>query len=68
MFSEQNPIPYIACFPQADVLTSTGQVSPTVTDDRLEDWQQGKAFTEELSVAHLCFIYGVSKCIDHAEY
>ncbi|CAA3031211.1 Nucleotide-diphospho-sugar transferase [Olea europaea subsp. europaea] len=40
MFSEQNPIPYIACFPQADVLTSTGQVSPTVTDDRLEDWQQ----------------------------
>lgn len=36
----KNPLPYIARFPEADVLTSTDQVVPTVVDDRLEIWQQ----------------------------
>ncbi|XP_075109214.1 arabinosyltransferase XEG113 isoform X2 [Nicotiana tabacum] len=36
----KNPLPYIARFPEADVLTSTDQVVPTVTDDRLDMWQQ----------------------------
>lgn len=36
----KNPLPYIARFPEADVLTSTDQVVPTVTDDRLDLWQQ----------------------------
>ncbi|KAL3613794.1 hypothetical protein CASFOL_041868 [Castilleja foliolosa] len=41
----KNPLPYLARFPEADVLTSTDQVSPTVVDDRLDDWKQaGAAF------------------------
>ncbi|KAF9612856.1 hypothetical protein IFM89_004266 [Coptis chinensis] len=36
----KNPLPYLACFPAADVLTSTDQVVPTVVDDRLEIWHQ----------------------------
>ncbi|XAR69213.1 hypothetical protein NMG60_11000717 [Bertholletia excelsa] len=36
----KNPLPYLARFPEADVLTSTDQVIPTVADDRLEIWQQ----------------------------
>ncbi|KAL3330727.1 hypothetical protein AABB24_034515 [Solanum stoloniferum] len=36
----KNPLPYIARFPEADVLTSTDQVVPTVTDDRLDLWQE----------------------------
>ncbi|KAL6533679.1 hypothetical protein OROHE_013512 [Orobanche hederae] len=41
----KNPIPYLGRFPEADVLTSTDQVSPTVVDDRLDDWRQaGAAF------------------------
>lgn len=36
----KNPLPYIARFPEADVLTSTDQVVPTVTDDRLDMWHQ----------------------------
>lgn len=39
---EQNPLPYFARFPEADILTSSDQVIPTVTDDRLEIWQQGE--------------------------
>lgn len=39
---EQNPLPYFARFPGADVLTSTDQLIPTVIDDRLEIWQQGE--------------------------
>ncbi|KAG0474762.1 hypothetical protein HPP92_014448, partial [Vanilla planifolia] len=35
-----NPLPYIARFPEADVLTSSDQVIPTITDDKLEKWQQ----------------------------
>ncbi|KAL7159747.1 hypothetical protein ABFS83_01G048600 [Erythranthe nasuta] len=35
----KNPLPYLARFPEADVLTSTDQVSPTVVDDRLDDWK-----------------------------
>lgn len=38
---KQNPLPYLARFPEADVLTSTDQVVPTVSDDRLDIWQQG---------------------------
>ncbi|CAN1804053.1 Arabinosyltransferase XEG113 [Linum perenne] len=41
----KNPLPYLARYPEADVLTSSDQVVPTVTDDRLEIWQQvGAAF------------------------
>lgn len=36
----KNPLPYIARFPEADVLTSTDQVVPTVTDDRLDMWSE----------------------------
>ncbi|KAL9268522.1 Arabinosyltransferase XEG113-like protein, partial [Drosera capensis] len=36
----KNPLPYLARFPEADVLTSTDQVVPTVADDRLGIWQQ----------------------------
>lgn len=36
----KNPLPYLARFPEADVLTSTDQVVPTVVDDRLDVWQQ----------------------------
>ncbi|KAJ3681566.1 hypothetical protein LUZ60_016055 [Juncus effusus] len=35
----KNPLPYIARFPDADILTSSDQVIPTVTDDSLEVWQ-----------------------------
>lgn len=36
----KNPLPYLARYPEADVLTSTDQVTPTVVDDRLDIWQQ----------------------------
>lgn len=36
----KNPLPYFARFPEADVLTSTDQVIPTVVDDRLDVWQE----------------------------
>ncbi|KAK1294789.1 Pentatricopeptide repeat-containing protein [Acorus calamus] len=36
----KNPLPYLARFPSADVLTSSDQLIPTVTDDSLEVWQQ----------------------------
>ncbi|KAK8948116.1 hypothetical protein KSP40_PGU020662 [Platanthera guangdongensis] len=36
----KNPLPYLARFPEADILTSSDQVIPTVTDDSLEVWQQ----------------------------
>ncbi|KAM0935261.1 putative nucleotide-diphospho-sugar transferase [Dioscorea sansibarensis] len=36
----KNPLPYLARFPEADVLTSSDQVIPTVTDDSLDLWQQ----------------------------
>uniref|UniRef100_A0A5B7C3B3 Nucleotide-diphospho-sugar transferase domain-containing protein n=1 Tax=Davidia involucrata TaxID=16924 RepID=A0A5B7C3B3_DAVIN len=39
----KNPLPYLARFPEADVLTSTDQVIPTVVDDRLDIWQQVSA-------------------------
>ncbi|MQL70831.1 hypothetical protein Taro_003114 [Colocasia esculenta] len=34
----KNPLPYIARFPEADILTSSDQLIPTVTDDSLETW------------------------------
>ncbi|KAF6158861.1 hypothetical protein GIB67_012504 [Kingdonia uniflora] len=36
----KNPLPYFARFPEADILTSTDKLVPTVADDRLEIWQQ----------------------------
>ncbi|XWS49431.1 hypothetical protein CRYUN_Cryun12cG0003200 [Craigia yunnanensis] len=36
----KNPLPYLARYPDADVLTSSDQVVPTVVDDRLADWKQ----------------------------
>lgn len=36
----KNPLAYLARFPEADILTSSDQVIPTVTDDSLEVWQQ----------------------------
>ncbi|GMP95153.1 hypothetical protein CsSME_00044308 [Camellia sinensis var. sinensis] len=40
MGREKNPLPYLARFPEADVLTSSDQVSPTVADDRLDIWKE----------------------------
>ncbi|EPS61907.1 hypothetical protein M569_12886, partial [Genlisea aurea] len=34
----KNPLPYLARYPEADLLTSTDQITPTVSDDQLEDW------------------------------
>ncbi|OAY24261.1 arabinosyltransferase XEG113 isoform X1 [Manihot esculenta] len=36
----KNPLPYLAHYPDADVLTSSDQVVPTVVDDRLDIWQE----------------------------
>ncbi|KAF3556970.1 hypothetical protein F2Q69_00011197 [Brassica cretica] len=36
----KNPLPYLARYPEADVLTSSDQVVPTVVDDSLDIWQQ----------------------------
>lgn len=47
MLLEQNPLPYLARFPGADVLTSSDQVVPTVVDDRLDIWQQGEYYVKK---------------------
>lgn len=52
VFLEQNPLPYLARYPEADVLTSSDLVVPTVADDRLDIWQQGEDFIEK----HLSFV------------
>ncbi|BFG30627.1 hypothetical protein CerSpe_169010 [Prunus speciosa] len=36
----KDPLPYLAPYPEADVLTSSDQVVPIVIDDRLDIWQQ----------------------------
>ncbi|XP_058767829.1 arabinosyltransferase XEG113-like isoform X2 [Vicia villosa] len=36
----KNPLPYLARYPGADILTSSDQVIPTVVDDNLEIWQE----------------------------
>ncbi|KAL6599545.1 hypothetical protein ACP70R_045682 [Stipagrostis hirtigluma subsp. patula] len=36
----KNPLPYLARYPDADLLTSSDQVVPTVTDDSLENWRE----------------------------
>lgn len=41
-FWEQNPLPYLARYPDADILTSSDQAGPTVVDDRLDIWQEGE--------------------------
>ena len=38
----QNPLPYLSRFPEADILTSSDELVPTVTDDSLEDWKFGR--------------------------
>ncbi|XP_078446080.1 arabinosyltransferase XEG113-like [Wolffia australiana] len=35
----KNPFSYLARFPEADILSSTDSLVPTVTDDSLEDWE-----------------------------
>lgn len=42
---KQNPLPYLARYPAADILTSSDQVIPTVVDDNLEIWQEGQYYT-----------------------
>ncbi|XP_051151632.1 arabinosyltransferase XEG113-like [Andrographis paniculata] len=34
----KNPLPYLARYPEADVLVSTDQISPTVTGEQLDNW------------------------------
>ncbi|KAK2408633.1 Nucleotide-diphospho-sugar transferase family protein [Trifolium repens] len=36
----KNPLPYLARYPGADILTSSDQLIPTVVDDSLEIWQE----------------------------
>ncbi|XP_021595604.1 arabinosyltransferase XEG113 isoform X3 [Manihot esculenta] len=36
----KNPLPYLARYPDADILTSSDQAGPTVVDDRLDIWQE----------------------------
>ncbi|KAF1873770.1 hypothetical protein Lal_00029475 [Lupinus albus] len=36
----KNPLPYLARYPKADVLTSSDQLIPTRVDDGLEVWQE----------------------------
>ncbi|MBA0796508.1 hypothetical protein Gohar_007271 [Gossypium harknessii] len=36
----KDPLPYLAQYPDADILASSDQVVPTVVDDRLADWKQ----------------------------
>lgn len=47
---EQNPLPYLARYPEADVLTSSDQVVPTVVDDSLEIWQEGEYVLEMIRI------------------
>ncbi|XWS62279.1 hypothetical protein CRYUN_Cryun07bG0196600 [Craigia yunnanensis] len=47
----KNPLPYLAKYPDADVLTSSDQVVPTVVDDRLADWKQVGA-TYNIGIFH----------------
>lgn len=42
LFLVQDPLPYLASYPEADVLTSSDQVTPTIVDERLDIWQQGE--------------------------
>ncbi|KAL3512747.1 hypothetical protein ACH5RR_025464 [Cinchona calisaya] len=36
----KNPLPYLARYPEADILVSTDQLIPTVVDDSLDNWTQ----------------------------
>ncbi|XP_022976726.1 arabinosyltransferase XEG113-like [Cucurbita maxima] len=36
----KNPLPYLARYPEADVLSSSDQVIPTVVDDKLDIWNE----------------------------
>jgi hypothetical protein len=48
----KNPLPYLARYPHADLLTSSDQVIPTVTDDSLENWRQGNLPTPSNAAIH----------------
>lgn len=57
MFLKQNPLPYLARFPGADVLTSSDQVIPTVVDDRLDIGQQGEVCVKSRSCYCRFFLF-----------
>jgi hypothetical protein len=52
----KNPLPYLARYPDADILTSTDQVVPTVVDDSLDIWQQGGDYS--VNILHV-----ISECL-----
>ena len=39
----KNPLPYFGRYSEADILTSTDQLGPTVQDDSLEKWPEAGA-------------------------
>lgn len=49
---KQNPLPYLARYPGADILTSSDQLIPTVVDDSLEIWQEGEYYTMTRTYCH----------------
>lgn len=57
MIVEQSPLPYLAHYPEADVLTSSDQVIPTVVDDSLEKWEEGD---QNLLLSFPLCLYGFS--------
>ena len=56
-YLKQNPLPYFARYPGADVLTSTDQVIPTVVDDRLDIWQQGEVCSKTRFTVYVCLFF-----------
>lgn len=56
----QNPLPYLARYPDADILTSSDQVVPTVVDDRLDIWQQGTVFNNNLWFLQVCSLHNLN--------
>lgn len=59
---KQNPLPYLARYPRADVLTSSDQVIPTVVDDSLEIWQEGKYHTMKRTYCHYFYRAYTGSC------
>ncbi|XP_078445651.1 arabinosyltransferase XEG113-like isoform X2 [Wolffia australiana] len=48
----KNPMPYLARFPEADILSSTDALVPTVTDDSLEDWKHVVRYALNIGIFH----------------
>ncbi|KAF4357361.1 hypothetical protein F8388_023540 [Cannabis sativa] len=66
----KNPLPYLARYPEADVLTSSDQVVPTVVDDSLDRWQQVPLSSYKLESEFnllTCGVLYVWKLLDFAE-